>query len=390
RKRIPKNKIIILLSLISIFRVQAAIPEGTTSGLAPIALGSGSSVDGDFGISIGVDAASKYMGTAIGIFSESNGQMDIAIGAKANTQDGSSALAIGTKSNVSSLPEGNTSVSGKQITKNRDNFSVISEDNDRETLKEKYGETYGAIAIGLAASSHDMFNTALGGYSTAAAQNATAIGHSASALADNSVAVGDNSIANRENTLSVGNTYRKRQITNVASGTEENDAVNVSQLNKSQNESIQKAVELINNEAESRANADKNILDYANNYTDRIVENGSKNTFSQAKKYTDKSITSLKNYTDSRFKELKHKLDAQDKKFERGLASSAAISGLFQPYTVGTFNMTVGIGGYRDESAVAVGTGYRFNNNIAAKAGMAASTGDSSAVMYNASVNFEW
>ncbi|ENV4121017.1 YadA-like family protein [Escherichia coli] len=362
RKRIPKNKIIILLSLISIFRVQAAIPEGTTSGLAPIALGSGSSVDGDFGISIGVDAASKYMGTAIGIFSESNGQMDIAIGAKANTQDGSSALAIGTKSNVSSLPEGNTSVSGKQITKNRDNFSVISEDNDRETLKEKYGETYGAIAIG----------------------------HSASALADNSVAVGDNSIANRENTLSVGNTYRKRQITNVASGTEENDAVNVSQLNKSQNESIQKAVELINNEAESRANADKNILDYANNYTDRIVENGSKNTFSQAKKYTDKSITSLKNYTDSRFKELKHKLDAQDKKFERGLASSAAISGLFQPYTVGTFNMTVGIGGYRDESAVAVGTGYRFNNNIAAKAGMAASTGDSSAVMYNASVNFEW
>ncbi|EHP0888212.1 YadA-like family protein, partial [Escherichia coli] len=105
---------------------------------------------------------------------------------------------------------------------------------------------------------------------------------------------------------------------------------------------------------------------------------------------TDKSITSLKNYTDSRFKELKHKLDAQDKKFERGLASSAAISGLFQPYTVGTFNMTVGIGGYRDESAVAVGTGYRFNNNIAAKAGMAASTGDSSAVMYNASVNFEW
>ncbi|EMZ3832794.1 YadA-like family protein [Salmonella enterica] len=41
----------------------------------------------------------------------------------------------------------------------------------------------------------------------------------------------------------------------------------------------------------------------------------------------------------------------------RGLASSAALSGLFQPYSVGKFNITAGVGGFRDESAIAVGTG---------------------------------
>ncbi|EDQ6557408.1 hypothetical protein S675_005786, partial [Salmonella enterica subsp. enterica] len=58
------------------------------------------------------------------------------------------------------------------------------------------------------------------------------------------------------------------------------------------------------------------------------------------------------------------------KKINRGLASSAALSGLFQPYSVGKFNITAGVGGFRDESAIAVGTGYRFNDNIAAKAGV--------------------
>ncbi|WP_032222310.1 YadA C-terminal domain-containing protein, partial [Escherichia coli] len=46
---------------------------------------------------------------------------------------------------------------------------------------------------------------------------------------------------------------------------------------------------------------------------------------------------------------------------KRAAAQSAALSGLFQPYSVGKFNATAALGGYSDKQAVAVGVGYRFN-----------------------------
>jgi autotransporter adhesin len=53
----------------------------------------------------------------------------------------------------------------------------------------------------------------------------------ATASADGSVALGQGSIADRSNTVSVGSAGSERQITNVAAGTADTDAVNVSQLN---------------------------------------------------------------------------------------------------------------------------------------------------------------
>ncbi|EIG2653762.1 YadA-like family protein [Escherichia coli] len=72
---------------------------------------------------------------------------------------------------------------------------------------------------------------------------------------------------------------------------------------------------------------------------------------------------------------------------KRAAAQSAALSGLFQPYSVGKFNATAALGGYSDKQAIAVGVGYRFNEQTAAKAGIAASDGD---VSYNMGVNFEF
>ncbi|WP_235024447.1 YadA family autotransporter adhesin [Caballeronia arvi] len=66
--------------------------------------------------------------------------------------------------------------------------------------------------------------------SSATGVNAVAIGGNASATAINSVALGTNSVADRPNTISVGSDTDKRQITNVAAGTQDTDAVNVSQL----------------------------------------------------------------------------------------------------------------------------------------------------------------
>lgn len=74
------------------------------------------------------------------------------------------------------------------------------------------------------------YNIAMGDYASASGDYAMALGANASATGNNAVALGNNSLASRDNTVSVGSTTIKRQITNVAAGTANTDAVNVSQL----------------------------------------------------------------------------------------------------------------------------------------------------------------
>ena len=78
------------------------------------------------------------------------------------------------------------------------------------------------------------------------------------------------------------------------------------------------------------------------------------------------------------------------KETRQGLAAQAALSGLFQPYSVGKFNVTAAFGGFKSDTAVAVGAGYRFNENFAAKAGLAVGTSSGGSASYNVGVNYEW
>lgn len=74
-------------------------------------------------------------------------------------------------------------------------------------------------------------NSAAGGAGAkAGGDNSLAVGNDADAAADNSVALGNGSVADRDNTVSVGADGAERQITNVAAGTENTDAVNLGQL----------------------------------------------------------------------------------------------------------------------------------------------------------------
>ena len=82
------------------------------------------------------------------------------------------------------------------------------------------------------------------------------------------------------------------------------------------------------------------------------------------------------------------RINTLDKKINQGLASSSALAGLFQPYSVGKFNFTAGFGGYNGQNAAAVGFGYRATESLAFKTGIA-STGNNSTT-YNAALNFEW
>uniref|UniRef100_UPI000595AC3B YadA C-terminal domain-containing protein n=1 Tax=Necropsobacter massiliensis TaxID=1400001 RepID=UPI000595AC3B len=91
----------------------------------------------------------------------------------------------------------------------------------------------------------------------------------------------------------------------------------------------------------------------------------------------------------ARISNLEGRVDRLEKKMQRNFASQAALTGLFQPYNIGKFNLSAAVGGYNSETAFAIGTGYRFNRNVAAKAGIAM-TPSSSSISYNAGVNFEW
>ena len=78
------------------------------------------------------------------------------------------------------------------------------------------------------------------------------------------------------------------------------------------------------------------------------------------------------------------------KETRQGMATQAALTGLFQPYHVGKFSVTAALGGFKSDTAIAVGTGYRFNENFAVKTGLAVSTSSSDAAAYNVGVNYEW
>ncbi|WP_087735555.1 YadA family autotransporter adhesin [Paraburkholderia piptadeniae] len=66
--------------------------------------------------------------------------------------------------------------------------------------------------------------------SLATGANSVAIGGGAQAAFENSVALGANAVADRANSVSIGTTGGERQITHVAAGTADTDAVNVAQL----------------------------------------------------------------------------------------------------------------------------------------------------------------
>lgn len=90
------------------------------------------------------------------------------------------------------------------------------------------------------------------------------------------------------------------------------------------------------------------------------------------------------------FAAVNSRIDNIDEEMKKVFASQAALNGLFQPYNVGKFNLSVAIGGYESEQAMALSTGYRFNENFAMKAGIASDVGGFDHITYNIGANFEW
>ena len=142
-------------------------------------------------------------------------------------------------------------------------------------------------------------------------------------------------------------------------------------------------------ESNSKLDAKANVADvYSKTETDnKFALKANSSVVSAHAVDINKLRTDVNTHT-KRLDHLDNRVNKLDKDLKRGLAAQAALTGLFQPYTVGKANFTAAVGGYKSQTAVAIGTGYRYNQNIATKAGVAFTQGGG--VTYNAGVNFEW
>jgi autotransporter adhesin len=212
-----------------------------------------------------------------------------------STQVGDGAVASGdnstaTGSNASATGDGSTAMGGN---------AVASGDNSTATGGNSVASGDSSTAIGAGSKASGNGSTAIGANASASGENSMASGANASATGSNSVALGNGSVADRDNSVSVGSAGNERQITNVAAGTAPTDAVNVSQLQQSQ--------------------------DWSKNYTDQQVN------------AVNKRVTQVGRVADA------------------GVAGAMAMANIPQPFQAGQSGIGAGVASFRGQSALAVG-----------------------------------
>ena len=250
----------------------ASMAPAMADNLAPtetkIEIGKDASASGEGSVAIGQKAvASNLVAIAIGRDAVASGEDSIAIGSDTKATQNYS-VAVG--NDIGFTAYAGTAV-GQQAYASGNNATAIGTMTNIDT---KYNASHDdwrkageqSTAIGAYAGSWGLASTAVGGYSKAEGKLATAIGYHSQANVDYGTALGDysevkagwgvaigaSSFADRESgviglyapdedkdsltwkatkgAVSVGSATITRQITNVAAGSEDTDAVNVAQL----------------------------------------------------------------------------------------------------------------------------------------------------------------
>ena len=269
-KSCSTKKLLAMLIAIGVMTCASVAPV-MAANLAPedyqIEAGNGASASGQGSVAIGNNAqASGLVGIAIGRDAVASGTDSIAIGSSTKA-DQTYSVAVG--NDIGFTAYAGTAV-GQQAYASGDNATAIG---TMTNIDAKYNASHDdwrkagaqSTAIGAYAGSWGLASTAVGGYSKAEGILATAIGYHSQANVDYGTALGDysevtagwgvaigaSSIADRESgvvgafapegadsltwranggAVSVGSATLTRQITNVAAGTADTDAVNVAQL----------------------------------------------------------------------------------------------------------------------------------------------------------------
>ena len=266
------------------------IGQQLTTGTGAVAVGRLSTAVGDRAVAIGENVNAKKEDTiSVGSSNNSNTGGGITIG-KGNTADstanggradGNSQIAIGrdnkaTKEDTLALGRENTAsgnvslaIGARTEATNSGSIAIAGNGDGYKTTSTGFG----SIAIGMQSNSTGTASTAVGGVSQATAKGASALGYKANATAESATALGQESVASVKDGVALGsqskattdkgvegynpadsrtNTYAglagnvktstlaavsvgdgknaTRQITGLAAGKEDTDAVNVAQL----------------------------------------------------------------------------------------------------------------------------------------------------------------
>jgi autotransporter adhesin len=170
------------------------------------AVGQGALATGEYATALGRDAHAEFSrATAVGVAARTSGDNATAVGTDASAAEGAAAFGRDAKADgfgASAMGTGATA-SGTS-----------------------------SVAVGNASKSSSFLSVAVGAGAEAGSDGftSTALGALSKATALQSVALGTNSVSDRDYTVSIGNATVQRQLVNLAAGTTDTDAVNLSQL----------------------------------------------------------------------------------------------------------------------------------------------------------------
>ncbi|WP_375648773.1 Vomp family autotransporter [Bartonella sp. MU70NMGDW] len=200
----------------------------TASGKNSISIGVRSQATLDDAIAFGSDAtASGINSVAIGKVASASGYDSIALGLKTKATD-EYAVAIGTKAEAQAL--GSIAIGGGEPAVNGQERKVIAKGKNSIAIgSHTYAETAHSVAIGINAQVHVIDGVAVGGGSVSRVESGV-FGYDP--VTNTTTKKSDLAWKSTAGDFSVGNTNQNltRQITNVAAGSNDTDAVNVAQL----------------------------------------------------------------------------------------------------------------------------------------------------------------
>ena len=195
--------------------------------------------------------------------------------------------------------------------------------------------------------------TAIGENKTAIGENKTAIGENKTAIGENKTAIGENKTAIGENKTAIGEnkaaiSENKTAITNNTSAIEANKTA----ITNNTNTINTNRIAITNNT--NAINANRTVIE---NHEDRIQQ-----------------LESRKLNLDKQINQLHRDIKSLDDRLASGIAASNAMAGLVSATKDGKSMIAVGLGTYRDRSAIAIGIS-RLSDNGRWKAKFSFATG---------------
>ena len=362
-------------------------PQASAAGANSVAVGNGASSSAGNSVALGagsvasVGAQSGYTG-AYGQTGASNSAGEVSVGSS------------GSERKITHVADGSDTYDATNVgqLKNGVNYAIDESkkytDQKIQNITNVAGSFRANNTNNLADPSASGANSAAGGAgSTAAGANSTALGNGSQAQADNSVALGAGSVANRGNTVSVGASGAERQVVNVADGSQATDAVNVRQLQASQQGTIR-----YDTTVNGATNYNSVTLGSTSSgpTTVRNVAAGTAGTdavnVDQLKSGMAQTLDWSKAYTDERMGGFERDLRKTDNRASAGIASAMATAALPQPSEAGRSMASIAAGSYNGESGVALGISgvseggrwiYKFSGstNSRGEAGVAVGAG---------------